>query len=84
MRKILTAAMLGGILLAPMAIQMRAQERYYDRDHRDYHAWNDSESRAYRHWLVEERHHAYHDWNRASSRERRDYWRWRHDHMDWR
>jgi len=84
MRKILTATFLGGMLLAPMAVEMRAEARYYDRDHRDYHTWNKAEARAYRHWLVEERHHEYHDWAHASARERRDYWRWRHDHMDWR
>ena len=85
MRRIFTAAFLGGMLLSP-AMTMLAQDRdhrYYDRDHRDYHEWNESEARAYRHWLTEERRHAYHDWARASRREQRDYWRWRHEHRDW-
>jgi len=85
MRRFLAATFLSGMLLAPMALQMRAEDhRYYDRDHHDYHEWNEAEARAYRHWLVEERHHEYHDWARANARERRDYWRWRHEHMDWR
>jgi hypothetical protein len=85
MRRILAAGFLGGMLLAPIAVQLKAEDqRYYDSYHKDYHQWNDGEARAYRHWLTEERHREYHNWNRASSRERRDYWRWRHDHMDWR
>jgi hypothetical protein len=85
MRRILAATFFGGMLLVPMATQMRAEDhRYYDRDHRDYHEWNEAEARAYRHWLTEERHRAYHDWAHASAREQRDYWRWRHDHMNWR
>jgi hypothetical protein len=84
MRRILAAAFLGGMLFTPMTLRVRADEhRYYDRDHRDYHEWNEAEQRAYRHWLTEERHRQYHDWDRASARERRDYWRWRHDHRDW-
>jgi hypothetical protein len=75
--------MLSGVLMAPLAIQASAEQRYYDHDRRDYHEWNDGENRAYRHWLVEENHRRWHEWNRASRREQRDYWRWRHDHMDW-
>jgi hypothetical protein len=82
MRKYLSALILAGALCAPAAIH--AQERYYDRDHRDYHEWNDGERRAWDHWLREERHHEFHDYARAKERERRDYWRWRHDHPDWR
>jgi hypothetical protein len=59
-------------------------KRFHDRDRNDDHEWNDAESRAYRHWLTEERHRPYHDWNKASKREQRDYWRWRHEHSDWR
>jgi hypothetical protein len=85
MRRILAATFLGGMLMAPLAMQAQAQDhRYYDSYRRDYHTWNDDEARAYRHWLTEERHRVYHDWDRASRREQRDYWRWRHEHMDWR
>jgi len=54
-------------------------KRYYDRDHRDYHQWNEGEARAYRHYL-EENHRTYHDWNRARKSEQQNYWRWRHEH----
>lgn len=56
-------------------------QRYYDREHRDYHHWDAAEDRAYhRYW--EERHHAYIDWDRANARERQAYWNWRHEHPD--
>ena len=57
----------------------QAERRVYDREHRDYHAWNDREDGTYRRWL-EERHEAYHDFNRLKRREQRDYWNWRHSH----
>jgi len=89
MRRFLTATLLSGMLLAPVAMQLHADDhdrdhRYYDPYRRDYHEWNEAEARAYRHWLTEERHHPYHEWERANRREQRDYWRWRHEHMDWR
>ena len=77
--------MMGATLMLSSPAFLPAQpppQRYYDRDHKDYHEWNDGEDRAYRHWL-EERHIKYHDWAHASRVEQRDYWRWRHDHADW-
>ena len=84
MRRFFGALMLSGVLMAPLAMQAREEVRVYDRDHKDYHEWNEAENRAYRHWLTEERHHEWHDWNRASRAEQREYWRWRHEHSDWR
>jgi hypothetical protein len=55
--------------------------RYYDRDHKDYHEWNDRENRSYRVYLTE-RHHEYHGFNHANQREQRDYWKWRRNHPD--
>ena len=57
----------------------RAERRVYDREHRDYHSWNDREDSTYRRWL-EERHEGYRDFNRLKRREQRDYWNWRHSH----
>ena len=88
---------LAGILLLSSQIWMlpvagfaapkpdRDDRRYYDRDRRDYHAWNDGENRAYRHWLMEERRERrYREYNRLNAERQREYWRWRHEHMDWR
>lgn len=55
--------------------------RYYDRDHRDYHSWDDREDRAYRRYLVAQ-HRSYRKFNRASNRVHRHYWNWRHSHPD--
>ena len=62
----------------------RKVRRYYDREHKDYHEWNEAENAAYRHWLMEERHeHEYRDLNRLKRAEQSEYWRWRHEHPDW-
>ena len=85
MRRYLSTLLLGVAMCAPVV--MRAADdhpkRYYDRDHKDYHEWNEQENRAYRHWIEEERHREYHPWERAKRDEQRDYWRWRHEHPDW-
>jgi predicted acetyltransferase len=84
MRRFLTTLMLGAALCAPVVMHAEDHpKRYYDRDKRDYHEWNETENRAYRHWLQDERHRTYHPWAKAGKVEQRDYWRWRHDHADW-
>lgn len=55
--------------------------RYYDRNHRDYHEWNDGEDRSYRVYLGE-RHRDYREFHRNSRREQSNYWNWRHGHPD--
>jgi hypothetical protein len=58
-----------------------AHVRYYDRDHRDYHNWDDREDRAYRRYLVA-KHRTYRKFDRVSTRAHRDYWNWRHSNPD--
>jgi hypothetical protein len=83
---------LSAALMAPLAaLAMRApqddrdhdrqDQRVYDRDHRDYHNWDQQEDTVYRHWL-EERHHAYVEYNRLREKDRRAYWKWRHEHQE--
>lgn len=82
-RRQLGALIFGTALAAPLALLADDHDhRYYDRDHKDYHVWNDDENRAYRFWL-QQNHREYHDWNRANRQEQREYWRWRHDHPKW-
>ena len=81
MRRIFGGLLLSVALMAPLAMQ--AEQRYYDRDRKDYHEWNEGERKAYKHWLEAERKAKYHDWKKANKREREEYWRWRHDHADW-
>lgn len=87
MRKfVLTTLASFGLLLLPVQAQHNAYRspdaRYYDRDYRDYHTWNEREARAYHRYWVEQRRREI-AWERASARQRREYWRWRHRHMDY-
>jgi len=76
-------------LTASVAPKATAQEvvvttdhhRYYDRNHKDYHEWNDGEDRNYRIYLGE-RHRDYREFRLTTSRQQSDYWNWRHSHPD--
>jgi hypothetical protein len=55
--------------------------RYYDRNHRDYHVWNDGEEHSYRMYLGE-RHRDYREFRLSTRRQQDNYWTWRHSHPD--
>ncbi len=55
------------------------ERRIYDRDHRDYHAWNNDEDRLYRDYLGEH-HRRYVAFSRMNRKQQHAYWQWRHDH----
>jgi hypothetical protein len=79
---LLAAAIVAPALAVPEAkAQERGEVRVYDRDHRDYHNWDEREERAYRRYLVE-RHREYREYRRQEYRTRRNYWYWRHSHPD--
>jgi hypothetical protein len=79
--------LLGGLLTAsflitPVAARAddhRGEHRYYDREHHDYHYWNDDEDRHYRAYLVEQ-HRVYVPFVRVDVRHRQEYFRYRHEH----
>ena len=90
--KYLGFVFLTAALATPLAVTARAAQevviqhdgdhvRYYDRDHRDYHEWNDREDRSYRVYLGEQ-HRDYREFNRENRRRQQNYWRWRHNHPD--
>jgi hypothetical protein len=68
-------------LAAPKPQDASVQVRIYDRDHRDYHNWDDHEDRAYRRYLVVQ-HRPYRVYHRQHYRVQRHYWNWRHSHPD--
>lgn len=79
---------LAAAIVAPTVVvaEAKAQEasfqvRVYDRDHRDYHHWDDREDRAYRRYLVEQR-RSYREYNRQHHKVQKHYWNWRHSHPD--
>ena len=91
--KCLSFLFLTAALTAPLATRAAAAQeviirrddgdhtRYYDRNHRDYHQWNDREDHSYRIYLGE-RHRDYREFRRESHRRQRAYWHWRHSHPD--
>ena len=96
MRKLLLVLPMSGALLLSNSLFAQDRDRdynryhddhqdnrhhFYDRSHKDYHAFDQHEDRAWRmYW--QQRHHAYVNWDRASDPERQDYWNWRHNHSD--
>jgi hypothetical protein len=85
------AAALGCGALLPAAVfaqddyerrrEERRERRYYDPEYRDYHVWNEREARAWHRYWAERRREI--EWERAKERQRREYWRWRHEHPDY-
>jgi hypothetical protein len=80
----LAAAIAAPVIVVANANAQEAsvQVRVYDRDHHDYHNWNDREDRAYRHYLVEQ-HRAYLEYHKLHHDVQRNYWNWRHSHPDY-
>ena len=79
---ILTAFFAGASFIAPVAMMAEDHDkRYYDRDGKDYHAWNGQEDRAYRVYLGEQ-HRDYREFNKVKAPQQREYFKWRHEHPD--
>ena len=80
---ILTVLFAGSAMVAPLTMSAddHHEKRYYDKDNRDYHAWNDHENRAYRIYLGEQ-HRDYREFAREKAARQREYFRWRHEHPD--
>ncbi len=86
MHRILGRFLLGIALLTPVAVQADHEgkikvKRYYDRDAKDWHEWNEREGRAYQRYLEEKR-MEHRDWVRLKREQQQDYWRWRHRNND--
>jgi hypothetical protein len=87
-RRYIGSLFLAAAIFAPALVvaeanaqEARVQIRVYDRDHRDYHNWDDREDHAYRRYLVE-RHRPYREYHRQHYTVQRHYWTWRHSHPD--
>ena len=79
----LTTALAAPALLmaAPAAQEARVQVRVYDRDHKDYHNWDDNENHAWGLYLTQNNRKP-HEFRKANKREKSEYWNWRHEHED--
>ncbi len=78
---ILAAALVAPTVVMATPTPQEVQVRVYDRDHHDYHIWDEREDHAYRGYLVEQ-HREYRDYNKQNRRDQRNYWNWRHSHPD--
>lgn len=69
------------IMAFPVPQDANVQVRVYDKDHKDYHNWNDNENRAWGQYLTEN-HRQPHEFSKANKKEQSQYWNWRHAHPD--
>lgn len=80
-------AMLLGVAVATSAANVacavhgEARIRYYDREHEDWHQWDNHEEDRYRVYL-KQRHQEYRDFRSLDDGEKRNYWNWRHNQND--
>jgi hypothetical protein len=71
-----------GLLAAPLVMaDDHDTHRYYDKNHKDYHQWNDNEEHSYGLFL-NENHIQVHAFRKAKPAEQQQYWQWRHEHPD--
>lgn len=82
----LSSFFLAAALVAPLAIRVNAAPqsvslRVYDRDHKDYHNWDDREAQSYSTFRGD--HPKYNvTFSKTSRSQQSAYWNWRHDHPD--
>jgi hypothetical protein len=69
------------IIAAPAPQENRDQNRIYDKDHKDYHNWDDHENQQWGVFLSEN-HRKSHEFSKSNKKEQSEYWNWRHAHPD--
>jgi hypothetical protein len=79
----LTAALAAPVVImaAPGPQAVGVQFRVYDKNHKDYHNWDDRENQSWGLYLSSN-HKRPHEFAKANSREQSQYWAWRHSHPD--
>jgi hypothetical protein len=85
--RFIASLFLAAALVAPATIiaapgpQVSLQVKVYDKDHHDYHSWDDHEDAAYRAYLTDQ-HRTYRVYAKQDHKTQRDYWNYRHSHPD--
>jgi hypothetical protein len=69
------------VMAVPGPQEASVQVRVYDKNHKDYHNWDDNENRAWGTFLVEN-HRDHHEYSKSNKKEQSEYWNWRHAHPD--
>ena len=86
MNRYLSTFLLSIALITPAVVKAgeehHTNKRYYDRNARDYHEWNDNERRAYSRYQEEQRAEQRREWARANRSQQGTYFKWRHSHPD--
>jgi hypothetical protein len=83
----ITALFLTAALAAPVSImaapgpQISIQFRAYDRQHKDYHNWDNNEEQTYRGYLSEQ-HQNYRAYPKQSHKRQNQYWTYRHSRSE--
>jgi hypothetical protein len=85
-KRYIASIIFAAALFSPLAIFAMPQEasvkvRIYDKDHKDYHNWDENENRAWQRFLAE-KHRKDHEFSKAEEKEQQEYWNWRHSHPD--
>ena len=80
---LLTAALVAPVVImaAPIPQEANVQVRVYDKDHKDYHNWDDKENKAWEQYQTENHQKSY-AFSKANEKEQSQYWNWRHAHPD--
>lgn len=84
MRNYMASLILGSCLVATVALGgCAARVGVYDPEYRDYHHWDRDEDRAYhQYWRERHEREEYRDYGRLNAEQQREYWNWRHSHLD--
>jgi hypothetical protein len=83
---LISSFFLTAAIVAPAAVRANAAPqsvtvRVYDRDHKDYHNWDDREGQSYERFRGE--HPKYNvTFSKTNRRKQKEYWKWRHEHPD--
>ena len=91
--RFLSSLFLTAALATPMAMMAAAipqddqhhedkqdHKRYYDKQHKDYHTWDDNEDHFYQRYQTE--HHEKRAFIELNTRQQGVYWTWRHNNPD--
>ena len=75
------AALAAPVGLGASPLQDRDDHRVYDREHKDYHDWDEHENSLYLQW-EKAKHRTHREFNKLSRKMQNEYWDWRHSHSD--
>jgi hypothetical protein len=73
----LTAALAAPVSIVAAEPQVSVQFQVHDKQHKDYHTWNNQEDQAYRGYLNEQ-HQPYRAYPKQSHKMQNQYWNYRH------